>query len=289
MPHLHGPRVGWEGERLAHYLLSRFSFVAQPTSIADDGGPDFYCTIFDILEGTPPMVKPCTSFAIQVKTNDDKIAAHNKVPYLRDLEIPFFLGIVEQAAPELKVYSADGFPTMTAVYGYPEKLWLQPVDQYDPSRHPWRGESAKAGVTLDCAHLCTFAAPKQRNDLRLKVELLLKRCRRTVKNIGARRAEEHFYQLDDEGKNVSLVAGCGSVQFFRDNMYKRLAEPFYNFQYMLDYNPEHFDVAEFTVYETFLQALVTSDQRESLNVAQERYHAVRNILDRPLQGGAPAT
>jgi hypothetical protein len=103
MPPLYRPRVGWESERLAHYLLSRFSFVAQPTSIADDVGPDFYCTIFDILDSTPPMVEPRTSFAIQVKSNVDKIEAHNKVQFLYNLEIPFFLGVANQANAELKI------------------------------------------------------------------------------------------------------------------------------------------------------------------------------------------
>jgi hypothetical protein len=41
MSHLYSIRSGWEAERLAHYLLSRFSFVAQPTTIADDVGSDF--------------------------------------------------------------------------------------------------------------------------------------------------------------------------------------------------------------------------------------------------------
>ena len=116
MSHLYTVRTGWEGERLAHYLLSRFSFVAQPTTIADDVGADFYCTIFDIVESTPPMVEPRTSFAIQVKSNADKIEAHNKVRYLQHLEMPFFLGIVDQTAAGLSIYSAEHFPMMTAVY-----------------------------------------------------------------------------------------------------------------------------------------------------------------------------
>jgi|ERR1039458_9775 hypothetical protein len=120
MSHLYTVRTGWEGERLAHYLLSRFSFVAQPTTIADDVGADFYCTIFDIVESTPPMVEPRTSFAIQVKSNADKIEAHNKVRYLQHLEMPFFLGIVDQTAAGLSIYSAEHFPMMTAVYGFPE-------------------------------------------------------------------------------------------------------------------------------------------------------------------------
>jgi hypothetical protein len=147
MGHLYTVRTGWEAERLAHYLLSRFSFVAQPTTIADDVGSDFYCTIFDILDSKPPTVEPRTSFAIQVKSNADKIEVHNKVQYLFHLEIPFFLGIVDQSAAELKIYSAERFPMMTAVYGIPEKLWLRPVEGRDS--HPaFEGESAQSGVTL---------------------------------------------------------------------------------------------------------------------------------------------
>ena len=278
MAHLHGPRVGWEGERLAHYLLSRFSFVAQPTTIADDVGSDFYCTIFEILDGPPPMVEPRTSFAIQIKTNHHKIAAHNKVPYLRDLEIPFFLGTVDQNEGTLKVFSADGFPMMTAVYGYPDKLWLKPVERYDPSRYPWSGRSAKDGVTLECERVCTFTVVETRNDLRLKVDVLLKRCRRTVRNIGARRVEEHFYQLDDDGTKSSLVAGCGSVNYFRDNMYKRLSEAFYNFWYMLAYSTGQFDPAEFAMYENFLKTAATFHQTATLAIAQERYNSVKTLL-----------
>lgn len=234
------------------------------------------------------MVEPRTSFAIQVKTNDDTIAAHNKVPYLRDLEIPFFLGIVDQASAALKIYSAEGFPMMSAVYGYPEKLWLKPVHQYDP-QHLWRGESAKTGVTLDCPYLCTFTAAETRNDLRPNVERLLKRCRRTVANIGARRTEQHFYQADDDGKNVSVVAGCGSLDFFRDNMYKRLAEAFYNFQYMLNRDPARFDPAEFAIYEAFLQSLAASHESETLTVAQERCDAARKTLDQRIAATTSST
>jgi hypothetical protein len=71
MSHLYMVRTGWEGERLAEYLLSRFSFVGQPTTIADDVGSDFFCTIFDLTDTQPPTVEPRISFAIQVKTNHD--------------------------------------------------------------------------------------------------------------------------------------------------------------------------------------------------------------------------
>jgi hypothetical protein len=278
MSHLYTVRTGWEAERLAHYLLSRFSFVAQPTTIADDVGSDFYCTIFDILNSTPPMVEPRTSFAIQVKSNGDRIKAHNKVQYLFNLEIPFFLGVVDLAASELKIYSAECFPMMTAVFGIPEKLWLQPVEEGD-SQRPWDGTDAKSGVTLNCYHVCTFTASEGRNEIRPKVERLLKLCRRAVNNIGTRRVEEHIYQIDDDGKSFQIVAGCGSVNYFRDNMYKRLAEAFYNFWYMLNRDPKLFNLAEFRIYESFHLALVEAQPRESLQLAHSRYLEVKAIVD----------
>jgi hypothetical protein len=58
--------------------------------MADNVGSDFYCKIFDIVNSTPPMVEPRTSFAIKV------------VQYLFHLEIPFFRGVVNVAASELR-------------------------------------------------------------------------------------------------------------------------------------------------------------------------------------------
>lgn len=69
MAHLYGIHVGWENEQLAHYLLSRFSFVAHPATVGDDIGSDFFCTVFDVVESHPPQMVPQLTFAIQVKSN----------------------------------------------------------------------------------------------------------------------------------------------------------------------------------------------------------------------------
>ncbi len=168
---------------------------------------------------------------------------------------------------------------MTAVFGIPEKLWLQPVENGDVQR-PWDGTDAKSGVTLNCYRVCTFAASEGRNEIRSKVDCLLKLCRRAIANVGTRRAEEHIYQLDDEGRSFQIVAGCGSVSHFRDNMYKRLAEAFYNFWYMLDRDPKLLSVGEFRIYERFLLALWETQYRESLQLAHTRYLEVKSIVDR---------
>jgi ligand-binding SRPBCC domain-containing protein len=278
MSHLYTVRSGWEGERLAEYLLSRFSFVAQPTTIADDVGSDFYCTIFEINDTRPPTVEPRISFAIQVKSNQDRIEFHNKVHYLHNLEIPFFLGVVNQARAELKIYSAERFPMMTAVFGLREKLWLRPVEEDDPRRY-CDAETNPDGVMLDCYHVCTFSVAEERTDIRPKVEKLLALCQRAAANIRSRRSEEHIYQWDDEGTTFSIVAGVGSVQYFRDNIYKRLAETFYNFEFLLNNQPQNFNFAEFQVYEKFHLALVESYGRPMLGLAHDMYLRIKPIVD----------
>ncbi|MFZ3342952.1 MAG: hypothetical protein WA213_18865 [Terriglobales bacterium] len=85
---------------------------------------------------------------------------------------------------------------MTAVFGYPEKLWLRPIDNAR-GIPPWEGIDAKSGVTLNCFHVCTFSASEGKDKIRANVNHLLALCRRTVNNIGTRRVEEHIYQLDD--------------------------------------------------------------------------------------------
>jgi hypothetical protein len=277
MAHLYTVRKGWEAERLAHYLLSRFSFVAQPTTIADDVGSDFFCTIFEVLDTTPSTVEPRTSFAIQIKSNHNKIDATRKVHYLFNLEIPFFLGVVDLTNSALQIYSAERFPMMTAVFGIPERLWLRPTKSREPK---WDGVDAASGVTLNCYHVCTLTASEDRSAIRSKVTLLLQLCRRALDNIGTRRVEEHIYQLDDEAKNFQIVAGCGSVQHFRDNMYKRLAEAFYNFDYMLTRDPSLFDLEEYRIYERFHLAIAATQPGETFRLAHKRYLDVKAMVDK---------
>ena len=99
-------------------------------------------------------------------------------------------------------------------------------------------------------------------------------CQRAAANIRSRRSEEHIYQWDDKA-TFSIVAGIGSVQHFRDNVYKRLAEAFYNFEFLLNNQPQHFDLAEFRVYERFHIALKASYERPMLRLAHNMYLRIK--------------
>jgi hypothetical protein len=90
-------------------------------------------------------------------------------------------------------------------------------------------------------------------------------------NIGSRRAEEHINQWDDAGTTYSIVAGPGSIEYFRDNTYKRLAEAFYNFEFLLNSRPQNFNLSEFEVYERSHLALVASYGRPMLGFPARRH------------------
>ena len=80
MPHLGSFRKGWQSENLARFILYKFSFVAHPSTVADDVGSDFFCTLFEVhREGRHDYLLPKNSFAIQVKSSVGKIDVTDKL------------------------------------------------------------------------------------------------------------------------------------------------------------------------------------------------------------------
>jgi hypothetical protein len=254
MAHLLAPRKGWENERLASYLLSRFSFVAQPTSIADDVGSDFFCTIFNIENvADRDVLIPRRSFSIQVKSSTADLEMDNKVDYLLGLELPFFVGVVSQAPAEMKIYSAEMLPVMLSEFGRPEGLRLAPVQSY-VDRGGYFETLGEKQFRLWCPLAVTVAVDDDRSTLAAKVETLLGICGRAQSNIATRVNEEHIYDVDGKGQ-YRIMAGSGSVRFFRSNFAKPLGEYFYNLLWILQAQPDRFVVDEFRLFESLYQQL----------------------------------
>jgi hypothetical protein len=253
--HLLAPRKGWENERLAAYLLSRFSFVAQPSSIADDLGSDFFCTIFNIIDasGREALV-PRSSFAIQVKSSAAEVPADNKIDYLAGLELPFFIGVVTQSQPKMDIYSAELLPLLFSERGTPDRLGLTPVagSDFDPDKY--FEEVGPKEFRLRCPMVVTLSIDDDRSTLAPKIDVLLRICSRARNNIAARVSEEHIYDVDGTGR-YRIMAGSGSVNFFRSNFDKRLGEYFYNLFWMLNAQPDKFSIEEFQLFESFYRDL----------------------------------
>ncbi|MGB2603959.1 MAG: hypothetical protein WBC78_10205 [Candidatus Sulfotelmatobacter sp.] len=254
MAHLLTFRKGWENEKLGAYLLSRISFVAQPTSSADDLGSDFFCTIFEIHEVSgKDALMPRISFAIQVKSSASDVSADNKIDYLMGLELPFFIGVVTQSPPEMRIYSAELLPLLFAEIGRPAKLSLIPVASFDPNKY-YDGVGTE-DIGLRCPLVTTLSVSDDRATLKPKVDALLRICARTHSNIATRVNEEHIYDVDGTGLH-KIVAGPGSALHFRFNFLKRLGEVFYNLYFILgEAPPDETLTAEINAFESLYHEL----------------------------------
>jgi hypothetical protein len=67
-------------------------------------------------------------------------------------------------------------------------------------------------------------------------------------------SEEHIYDVDGVG-HFRIMAGPGSVQFFRLNFLKRFGEVFCNLQWILNARPNEFPMAEFRAFEALYRSL----------------------------------
>lgn len=254
MAHLQDFRVGWENEHLAEYLLSRISFIANPVTIGDDIGSDFLCTLFE-----PKAVNerrqlfPLRSFAIQIKSSANHYSADNKIGYLDRLELPFLLGVVDQSDLSLTIYSGQFLPMMLTEIGIPTRLTLRPVQEETLTvGEAYSRDSSHCNLKLP--FLVRLSANDTQDECDTKRQLIAIRCARMQANISTKIAEEYIYRLDDTG-GVQIQAGPGSVRTFRRNLYLRLAEAFYNLEWIIDSAPDHFNREEYALYANFYASL----------------------------------
>jgi hypothetical protein len=253
MSHLIKFRKGWQSEHLAKFIISKFAFIAEPANISDDLGSDFYCTIFDILD--KGQLLPQSSFAIQIKSNSRKIEVTNKLSYLQNLEMPFFIGVVNKKLQKLTIYAGDAIPHFFSLYGNPSTLPIKTqtfikltetrdkeiLISKDDKEPTYQMEFPKA-LEIDTTY------DYERN--KSTISTFLSMISIIQKNISANKSHEYLYDLIGFD-NVMIYTGSGSVRTYQDNFCKRLAEAFLNLKWLALNNGE-IRYAEFQIYESTL-------------------------------------
>ena len=242
-------RIGWENEHLATFLLSRISFVANPIKVADDIGTDLFCTLFEVVSGA---LLPRSSLAIQVKSSKDTIDASGKIEYFQKLELPFFVGVADQSNLKLSIYSGEFLPIFFPHHGIPQNLRLSLENSKVTYENYWT-EKEPRQFTLKMPHVMDLDAREERDSIATKATILTKLCSRILQNISSGISKEYVFKLGDE--RVAIFAGPGSAETFRENFYYRLAEAFYNFQWLYLNRPTQFNFAEFQLYENYYNQL----------------------------------
>ena len=264
MGQLAAPRIGWENEHLATYLLSKVSFVANPITVSDDVGSDFFCTLFESrIENTAEQLFPRNSFAIQIKSKEETILATNKIEYLTNLELPFFVGVIDQKNLRLSIYSGEYVPILFTQHGIPQKeLKLSPVRDVVSIKDYCRTKTDKSlkvlTAFLKMPFVMEISANDDRDTIRTKARQASDLCSRMHQNISTRVSQEYIFKLNEPGSTL-IMAGSGSATTFRRNFCFRLAEALYNLQWLHANQRNQFKIEEFRVYEKCYLGLIETN------------------------------
>lgn len=287
MPQLLRFRKGWQREHLAKFILSKFSLVAEPSTISDDAGTDFFCTLFRIFSNrNRKFLLPHTSFAIQIKSNKRQIEVTKKTNYLLKLEIPFFVGVVDEKNLNLKIYSGEAVDHFFSKYGDPTKensdarVFIKLIEERGDLY--WKDEGKKK-YYLNFPKILEIGIDYNYENSSSEIDELFKVCSLIQENISSRKSTEYIYKIykqeQDGSIPVVVYTGPGSLQTFRGNFFKRLAEVFCNLKWIYRNPNLDFDHDEFEMYEKIYHALQEHYGSSTyLNFAGEFYYELKSLI-----------
>ena len=140
-------------------------------------------------------------------------------------------------------------------------------------------EGGKNDYTVMFPKLITIGIDSTKKDLEETVELLRDLCSLIHRNIATGKMQEFIFEEYDKS-SYSILAGPGSVAQFRGNFMKRLAENFYNLEWL--YNHCNGDkkeelIKEFSIYEdTYLKIQKLYPRMHGLLISQ--YEKLKTTL-----------
>ncbi len=276
MAHLTCFRKGWENENLARYILSKFSFVAQPTSIGDDIGSDFFCTLLE--RKNQKYILPKNFFAIQIKSNTNKIDMTDKIQYLESLELPFFVGVVDQKNLKLTLYSGEYIPIFFSYKGIPDKLLIELSNNVIAPDTEYFIPNGNGQFTLKFPKLIEIRASFDTKELDKTLESLYSSCSITQNNISSRKMEEYIFQIPRYPSNIVIFAGSGSEKVFRENFLKRLGEVFSNLDWL--HTNSRLNIKEFECYKKIYGAIENFSTSEMPNFVKQPYESLKKKINK---------
>ena len=249
------PHKGWENEHLATFLLSRIAFVASPITVGDDIGADIFCTLFEVGEHKgKPVLLPRRSIAVQVKSKRETIEIASHLEYIARLEVPYYLGFVDQQKLTLELFSARFLPALLSLKGAHSKLLLEPVDEF---RRDYRPVDKNGVYSLLCHKVATLSAHDDATATSKAAAAIRDDSVAALQAIASRLNQEYVFEIP--GGQVEFYAGPGSAQTFRHSFFKRLAEAYFNFSWLIDNNSAASD-AEMNAFVAIADQLAAASQ-----------------------------
>jgi hypothetical protein len=227
--HLLSFRKGWESERLAEYLLSRLAFVARPTTIADDVGLDFYCTLFqDIQSGSNALLQPKLAVAVQVKSaGPTAFDLSDKCDFLLGLELPYLIGVSDRSKHTLALHSGCYLPVTFSKHGRPSSLKALLASTLEGTFPGPPGAPEPEAVPFPL--ITTLSTSDSEADLHSQREHLIAHCSAVARHVRGFLAADYLFEYD---RTEIVYAGPSSAQTFRRRLLGRLSEARINLEWL---------------------------------------------------------
>ncbi|MCX5804879.1 MAG: hypothetical protein NT010_02250 [Proteobacteria bacterium] len=227
--HLANFRKGWQSENLARYILSNFAFISQPSTIADDLGSDFFCTMFDIIvDGNNNYLVPKESFAIQIKSNGRPFSISGKIEYLKGLGIPFFVGVCDKKNQELELYSGEYLIPFFVDQPSAEAMKVELCERNDCQEDCYSEKGNE--FTLKFPKVGAIGSDPSDPQFNEAVQIVSQVCRTVSRNITRRNNKEYIF-IEPFSNKLRFVL---NKQFIRQSIDNRLGKICIELAYALE-------------------------------------------------------
>ncbi len=238
--HLASFRKGWQSENLARYILSNFAFISQPSTIADDLGSDFFCTIFDTIpNGNNNSLVPKESFAIQIKSNSRSFSITGKTEYLKSLGIPFFIGVCNKRKQELEIYSGEYLIPFFVDEPSVENIKIKLCETAHCKEIRYAKKDKE--FILKFPKLFTIGSNHDSPEFKETIKNLSKACRTISRNITRRNNKEYIF-FESFSNKFLLVS---NKQDIKESIDRRIGKIFFELAYILENNYIDTDVEKY--------------------------------------------
>jgi len=115
---------GFRGEYLAKFIVSRFAFISE-SNVSEDYGIDFYCGLIKAALNKD-YVHYDKPFLLQIKTKTKQESEKNDIVYdtiekietLYNLNLPFFIGYLDNENQKLEIFSTSSMWHAFLIKGY---------------------------------------------------------------------------------------------------------------------------------------------------------------------------
>lgn len=280
-------REGYRSQDYARALLGKVCFLAEPNGIADDVGIDFFCTLFREEEKKYDWgLVPDINFCIQIKSRSDqsRLDLAKQVSTLKILTLPYFLGIMDKAQQVLEIYSGHYLTPFFSLKGADgiKKLKVETCASENISGvdYSFFDDSPSREFVIRFPLVTTIREQIDHDRIRQIAEDLQLSSLAMSQNIASAILAEHMF-ISHNGQGMLLNAGRGSLPFFEENLFKRLAIAFFNLQIANDVAENKTQVLErFATMEKVYRDLEEYYGKDSrfANLVPRFYHAAKNAM-----------